>query len=189
MNSIIWMTENSTNDFFWDSTLWSEKTARVLFCLKKATIQEGQESRISQESAPVFLGGRHSGKSDGKMNFRFPWLPDFSMPWGFKDGVSEIDEEAFSATVGEFFPRGPDTEGFTPQYVVAGVAWSNWLQDFWGWKVKTNIEASFIRWSRCHFYDAMFEGKSKYHLYEYIYIYRIYYVYTLYIPSVWSNFQ
>ncbi len=47
------------------------------------------------------------------------------MPWGFKDGVSEIDEEAFSATVGEFFPRGPDTEGFTPQYVVAGVSWSN----------------------------------------------------------------
>lgn len=40
----------------------------------------------------------------------------------FKDGVSEIDEEAFSATVGEFFPRGPDTEGFTPQYVVAGVS-------------------------------------------------------------------
>lgn len=40
----------------------------------------------------------------------------------FKDGVSEIDEEAFSANVGEFFPRGPDTEGFTPQYVVAGVS-------------------------------------------------------------------
>ena len=123
--------------FFGDSTLWSEKTACVLFCLKKATFQEGQ---VSQES----LKNRHpffwAVDILGKVMAR--WTLDFhdcqiEMPWGFKDGVSEIDEEAFSATVGEFFPRGPDTEGFTPQYVVAGVAWSNWLQDFWGWKVKT----------------------------------------------------
>lgn len=46
----------------------------------------------------------------------------------FKDGVSEIDEEAFSANVGEFFPRGPDTEGFTPQYVVAGVSFDLMVQ-------------------------------------------------------------
>lgn len=39
-----------------------------------------------------------------------------------QDGLSEIDEEAFSATVGEFFPRGPDTENVVPQHVVAGAA-------------------------------------------------------------------
>ena len=61
---------------------------------------------------------------------------------GFKDGVSEIDEEQFSALVGEFFPRGPDTETFSPQYVVAGVAWRKWLSKTWlkGPKRKRKLE-------------------------------------------------
>ena len=64
--------------FFWgfNSLKWKNSMWSFLF-------EEGHFSgrtsfsRISQESAPVFLGGRHSGKSDGKMNFRFPWLPDW----------------------------------------------------------------------------------------------------------------
>ncbi|CAK9067599.1 unnamed protein product [Durusdinium trenchii] len=42
----------------------------------------------------------------------------------FKDGVSEVDEEAFSAEIGEFFPRGPETENVPPQKVVAGATGS-----------------------------------------------------------------
>eukprot|EP00435_Cladocopium_sp_Y103_P033685 s1241_g8.t1 len=94
-----------------------------------AILAEGSEHEILILSTPPNQGAtlNISGVMGSQMLVAYLYRHlVYSICWCarncFKDGVSEIDEEAFSATVGEFFPRGPDTEGFTPQYVVAGVS-------------------------------------------------------------------
>ena len=46
----------------------------------------------------------------------------------FKPEDGSIDEHAFGAEVGEFYPRGPDTENMAPQYAVAGVSFALYVQ-------------------------------------------------------------
>ncbi|CAE7653670.1 unnamed protein product [Symbiodinium pilosum] len=46
----------------------------------------------------------------------------------FKPEDGSINEDMFGAVVGEFFPRGPDTENMAPQYAVAGVSFALYVQ-------------------------------------------------------------
>ena len=46
----------------------------------------------------------------------------------FKHEDGSINEEAFGAEVGLFYPRGPDTENMAPQYAVAGVSFALYVQ-------------------------------------------------------------
>eukprot|EP00439_Symbiodinium_sp_Y106_P039633 s635_g4.t2 len=46
----------------------------------------------------------------------------------FNHEDGSINEEAFGAEVGLFYPRGPDTENMAPQYAVAGVSFALYVQ-------------------------------------------------------------
>ncbi|CAJ1388708.1 unnamed protein product [Effrenium voratum] len=95
--------------------------------LKASTLQfaaEEHENLVLATSPPTDLN--ISGQMGSQMMVAYLQRHlAYSVCWCARDCTfpdGSIDEEAFSAEVGEFFPRGPDTERTEPQLVVAGVS-------------------------------------------------------------------